>query len=497
MKLQARIALISACLIVVLVAVLSAVQLFQFRNFTKETRQSNVNAMSDALLDQAGKHGRALVTYLAGLLINPMYQARMDQVNDIVRTASEQEGVVRVYVYDPKGTVAHDGTQSLEMFGTVLSGPPRDALTGTQARTWITDDELHAAAPIYIGDRLVGGVTLSLSLDEIVADVQAMSESLEATGKRGSWEFLYSAGLATVIFLTIGGSISVLLARGLSRPIQTLANLAAQIGRGHYDVEIPIHRRDEIGELANSFARMGSDLSRVDRLKDDFVSMVSHELRTPLTSIKGSLDLLSAGTTGDQTPDTERLIGIAKRNADRLLLIANDILDSQKIQSGTMDYDLQQFELMPMLERAVASNQSYAEGHDVTFALVSELGGAKVIADSQRVEQVLANLLSNAAKFSPGGSKVEVSVSRRNGVVRVAVHDSGPGIPHEFRDRMFERFAQADTSNARGTSGTGLGLYIAKKIVEDMGGALGFESEDGQGCTFYFDLPDVNGTDNA
>ena len=499
MKLQVRIALISGCLIIALVTVLSAVQLFQFAEISEETRRSNVLAMSDALHSQVEKRGSALVRYLSELLINPMYEARMDQVNDIVRTASEQDGIVHVYVYGPEGTVIHDGTRTLMRSGSTLRGPPMEVLAGTQARTWKMADELHAAAPIYIGNRLIGGITLAISLEEIVADVQALSTSLEATSKQRRWQFFYSAGLATAAFLILGGVISIILARGLSRPIRMLADMAARIGRGQYDIESPIHRSDEIGELAHSFTRMSSDLQRVDRLKDEFVSMVSHELRTPLTSIKGSLDLLSAGATGDQTPDTERLIGIAKRNTDRLLLIANDILDSQKIQAGTLDYDLHQFELVPELERAVTANQSYANSHDVTISLVNGLVGAMVIADVRRVEQVLTNLLSNAAKFSPGGDSVEVSTTRRNGMIRVAVHDSGPGIPIEFRDRVFERFAQADTSSTkRGTSGTGLGLNIAKRIVEDMGGELGFESEYGQGCTFYFDLPEVrDGNDTA
>ena len=492
MKLQLRIALISACLIVALVVVLSAVQLFQFREFTEEARRANVMAMSDALHAQAETRRRAMVRYLAELLINPMYRARMDQVNDIVRTASEQGAIIDVYVYDPEGAIVHDGTRMLEMFGTTLSGPPIDVLKGHQARTWIMDGQLHAAAPINIGDRLIGGVTVSMSLDEILVDIQSLSTSLEETSEQGKLQFLYSAGLATVVFLILGGVLSVILARGLSQPIQTLAQLASQIGRGRYDVEIPIHRRDEIGELADSFARMSSDLKRVDRLKDEFVSMVSHELRTPLTSIKGSLDLLSAGAAGDQMPDTERLIDIAKRNADRLLLIANDILDSQKIQSGTIDYDLRRFEITPALARAVAAIQPYADSHNVAITLTNRLAGAMVRADAQRVDQVLANLLSNAVKFSPGGESVEVSTTRQNGVVRVAVCDSGPGIPSEFRDRMFERFAQADTSNARGTTtGTGLGLNIAKRIIEDMGGSLGYESEHGRGCTFYFDLPEA------
>ena len=232
-------------------------------------------------------------------------------------------------------------------------------------------------------------------------------------------------------------------------------------------------------------------LKRVDRLKDEFISMVSHELRTPLTSIKGSLDLLSAGVTEAQTAGSDRLVDIAKRNADRLLLIVNDILDAQKIETGDMRYDLRPVELMPLVKRSVAANEIFGDKYRVSFLLKEEVAGARVDVDVQRFDQVLANLLSNAAKFAPNGSVVDVVARRRNGDVRVSVHDEGPGIPDEFHDRVFERFWQADTSDSRSAAGTGLGLSISKKIVEGMGGQISFESDEGGGCTFHLDLPET------
>ena len=241
---------------------------------------------------------------------------------------------------------------------------------------------------------------------------------------------------------------------------------------------------------------VGDDISerkRIDLLKNEFISTVSHELRTPLTSINGSLELLTGGAAGNLTEKASQLIEIAKSNSNRLVRLINDILDVEKIEAGRMDFRLRPVELMPAVEAAVAANQPYGERHGVQFELTDGLPDAVVNVDVDRLDQVFANLLSNAAKFSPKGGVVEISVTRQNGMVRMAVSDNGPGIPYEFRDRIFDKFTQADTSNARRTPGSGLGLSIAKAIVEKMEGTISLQSEAGNGCTFFFDLPEWKG----
>lgn len=243
---------------------------------------------------------------------------------------------------------------------------------------------------------------------------------------------------------------------------------------------------------------VGDDISermRIDRLKNEFISTVSHELRTPLTSISGSLGLLTGGVAGGLSDKAGRLIEIAKNNSDRLVRLINDILDVEKIEAGRMDFELQPVELMPAVEAALAANQPYGERHEVQFELIQTLPDAMVNVDVGRLDQVFSNLLSNAAKFSPRGGVVEISMSRENGMVRTAVSDEGPGIPAEFQERIFEKFTQVDTSNARQTPGSGLGLNIAKAIAERMNGSIAFISEAGRGCTFFLDFPEWKGED--
>jgi signal transduction histidine kinase len=230
---------------------------------------------------------------------------------------------------------------------------------------------------------------------------------------------------------------------------------------------------------------------RAEQLKNEFISVVSHELRTPLTSIHGPLGLILKGVGGELTPEARRLLEMAHRNSRRLMRLVTDILDLQKIESGNLSFELRPVAVQAFLQQALDANQGYAEQHGVELALEEAPRQAVVRADPDRLMQVMNNLLSNAAKFSPHGQRVSVSARRRGDTIRVSVRDRGPGIPESFRERVFEKFAQADTSSARQKAGTGLGLSISKAIMEGMGGRIGFEDREGGGASFWFELPEL------
>ncbi len=232
-----------------------------------------------------------------------------------------------------------------------------------------------------------------------------------------------------------------------------------------------------------------TELKRLDRMKSEFVSTVSHELRTPLTSIRGSLGILAGGVAGPLSDKVRGFIDIALENCERLIRLINDILDMEKIESGRIAFKSEVFDLMPLLERALQANEGYAAQHGVNLHIVSALSGAQVKGDVDRLAQVLTNLISNACKFSPAGADVDVTVVEQGERIRVAVSDHGPGISPAFRERIFQKFSQEDSSDVRQKGGTGLGLSISKAIVEGLGGEIGFDSEPGRGCTFYFHLP--------
>jgi len=239
-----------------------------------------------------------------------------------------------------------------------------------------------------------------------------------------------------------------------------------------------------------------SEHKRVARMKDDFISTVSHELRTPITAIRGSLKLIAAGVTGPLAPQTQTMVDIANNSCERLIRLVNDILDVGRIESGRLPLDIHPVPLSPLIDTLVETNRAYGRAAGVEFIVENRIPSASVDVDSDRLTQVLTNLLSNAVKFSCHPSTVRIILDEHQGRARVSFADHGPGIPEQFRSRIFQKFSQADSSDTKSKVGTGLGLAISKAILEKLGGDISFETEVGVGTTFHVDLPMRNGTES-
>jgi signal transduction histidine kinase len=180
---------------------------------------------------------------------------------------------------------------------------------------------------------------------------------------------------------------------------------------------------------------------------------------------------------------------VAERNGQRLLDLINDLLDIEKIESGKLTLSPEVLDVEDVVREAMVLNKAFGDRFRVRFELAAPLPGRSVLADRKRLLQIMTNLLSNAAKFSPEGDAVEIRMAESGRHVRVEVQDHGPGIPEAFRSRIFGRFAQADSTASRQKGGTGLGLAICKRLIEMMRGRIGFEDRPGGGTTFWFELP--------
>jgi signal transduction histidine kinase len=331
---------------------------------------------------------------------------------------------------------------------------------------------------------------------------------------------IWRTALLLAIFLVVAVVTSILLARNLARPIESIQAAAAKIGAGALDERIDVSSRDELGDLAHEFNRMAErlqasyaglerdvqertrelagalaeldqksrELEAASRHKSAFLANMSHELRTPLNAINGFSQALRKQLFGEVNEKQAEYLDDILESARHLLSVIDDVLDLSKVEAGQIELQVSPFSLPDVLERGTLIVGERAAKEGVRLAVSSGPEVGTVIGDERRVTQVVFNLLSNAVKFAPSGSTVEVAAAQVNGEVRVSVRDSGPGIAAEDQGRIFEEFQQAAAGRERG-EGTGLGLALSKRLVELHGGRIWVDSEPGQGSTFVFALP--------
>jgi signal transduction histidine kinase len=260
-----------------------------------------------------------------------------------------------------------------------------------------------------------------------------------------------------------------------------------------------IPHRDMVDRVSGFFALTAdiSDRKAIERMKDEFISVVSHELRTPLTSLHSALKILATGQLGALPPDGQQLLTIADENTERLVRLVNSVLDLQRIESGAVTMEKQVCSAIDLMTQAVAAMQAMAQQHEIK--LVNQLLDVDIClwVDVDYIVQALTNLISNAIKFSSPGSTVWLSVTVGQSSAAIVapqnvlfqVRDEGQGIPANKLESVFERFQQVDSSDSRKKGGTGLGLTICRKIIEQHEGKIWVDSTMGVGSIFSFTLP--------
>jgi len=272
---------------------------------------------------------------------------------------------------------------------------------------------------------------------------------------------------------------------GTFQDITSLKLTEIEMRRAHNSLEAKVLERTAQLEKARDAAEAAN------QTKSQFLSTINHELRTPLTSIKGCLGLLN-GLVSDEFSDTGReLLDMARRNADSLHVLINDLLDYEKNALGKLDIVLSPHNIIKLLQNVIEDSHGYAETFSVSFVLLGNTSPLWVELNEIRFGQVMLNLLSNAAKFSPPGTTVDISVFEKNNTVKVSVRDHGIGISTEHQNRVFEHFIQLDSSDSRHQGGTGLGLAITKSLVEKMHGTISVESKPAAGSTFTVSFPRI------
>ncbi len=290
-------------------------------------------------------------------------------------------------------------------------------------------------------------------------------------------------GFRTAVALALALGMVHVLARGMTSPLREMAGAARAMARGEHGRRVTATSQDEVGELARAFNAMSSDLEAVDRLRRDLVANVSHELRTPITALQAVLENLVDGV---EPAEPEALRTMLKQ-VERLGRLVSQLLDLSRLESGSVPLQRRPFAVRDVLEDAAEECRLHAP--DTALVVSVEPADLLLDADPERVHQVVANLLENAVRHSPVGATVHLTAAGGSGSVRLEVADAGPGIPEDEAGRVFERFYRADAARASSDGGAGLGLAIARWIVDLHGGTIRPERRQPTGCRMIVELP--------
>jgi len=288
-----------------------------------------------------------------------------------------------------------------------------------------------------------------------------------------------------LIAVAIALAITFFLSRRILAPVKALTSAAERLGRGDFSQRVHVKDRSELGELANTFNSMASDLERAEQLRQNMVADIAHELRTPLSNIRGYLEAVRDGV---MRPDADAIRSLDEEAA-LLSRLVDDLQELSLAEAGELKLICQAEDIGELIKQTVdgVQAQAMAKGVSVSIDLPDKLPAVNI--DSQRISQVLRNLLENAIAHTAKGGTVTVIARQQADYIEVAVNDTGEGIPAEDLPNIFERFYRVDKSRARATGGSGLGLTIAKRLVEAHGGKIEAKSELGKGSRFAFTLP--------
>lgn len=302
-------------------------------------------------------------------------------------------------------------------------------------------------------------------------------------------------GISLAIAMLIA-SIGLIACRSATRHLDTMTQAIGDMAQNPSEGrELEVKGTLETRKLASAFNQLMRERDAIAILKEDFVSKVSHELRTPLTSINGALRLLSAGAVGRLPDKAGEMVDLALRNGNRLELLISDLLDFSKLSAGKVSIRLSSQLLKPTIESTVDGNIGMAREHGVSLHIDAPLDQS-VRVDAHRLRQVLDNFISNAIKFSPSGGTVTIRPEQvRSGYTRIIVSDQGEGVPAAFENRLFERFAQADSGSSRSVKGTGLGLAICRELAILMHGQVGYFFD--HGANFWIEVPNSYSVDRG
>jgi len=441
-------------------SLMSGYILWSFYAYFMETRQADLNNMSAALSES---------------IADALENQNIRQVELITRRYGAPE-TITVRVFSPQGQLLATSTPDVDrQVANWLEIPGiRRALDGyiTQGvgkGVLSQDDRLYVNKPVMRDDQLLGVLRISITLKQF-----------QRQFARLTWTVLGSLGL-TILLCAL---ISDRFARSLSRPIETMRSFAIRVGSGHFGDRLTIRTSQELDQLAGELNRMSARLDSLDEERRAFLAKVSHELRTPVSNVQVTVEALESGAV-EEVDLRDRFFQTIKDETKRLASLIHDLLDLGRLEAGVAQLEQQTISLEGLISRAVRAIETRMQAKKLSVQL--DITDVHFNGDPERLLQALLNILDNAIKYSRTGSRIFITANSNKQSAVITIRDQGPGISHKDLPRIFEQFYTTD--NSRSANSTGLGLAIAKRIVEAQGGNIAATSELGEGTTFTISLP--------
>lgn len=387
-----------------------------------------------------------------------------------------ENGLVEILAIENKGlTISPAWHRLRDEFRRLKIAPPDWQRILQAEEPWIPETTINA----WIA-------TITSIRQENEADMELANREVNERGLRTVQTGLAGLGIAILVGL-FGG---VVLSRAISRPLNALLDGIRSVSRDRPVAPIPIASADEFGELARSFNEMGARLMEEQRMRSDFISMLSHEIRTPLTSIRESVNLIGEGLMGEINDRQRRFLEIAGYEMGRVTDLLNRIMQVSYLESGELELHPVSLDTAPFVNLCVEHSRPAAEARNISITTRLDPDLPPFTGDADYLRQVFANLVGNAIKFSPPGSEivVEALADANRSALRFSIMDAGPGIPEDDAPFIFNKYYRARSVRDR-TDGAGLGLSIARHIVETHGGAIRAANRESGGAVFTFTLP--------